>query len=191
MRPPATIRDVMEEKAETFFESGNGRVNWRYLPGVERSHLVLGARQLGAAVPVRSRDRPRETPDHHGEGNVTQLLRVDEKNRLLYFVGVGKEKGRDPYFRHFYRDRLRRRRADAAHAGRRGPRRHAVAVGPLLRRQLLEARLAAGRGAARRERQADPRARESRHLEAAGRRLEAADADHRESARRRRPISTA
>jgi dipeptidyl aminopeptidase/acylaminoacyl peptidase len=39
----------------------------------------------------------------HGEGNVTQLLRVDEKNRMLYFLGVGREKGRDPYFVHFYR----------------------------------------------------------------------------------------
>src|SRR5207302_7977743 len=42
-----------------------------------------------------------------GEGNVTQLLRVDEQKRLLYFLGVGKEgnkeKGRDPYFVHFYR----------------------------------------------------------------------------------------
>jgi dipeptidyl aminopeptidase/acylaminoacyl peptidase len=38
-----------------------------------------------------------------GEGNVTQLLRVDEKNRVLYFLAVGKEQGRDPYFRHLYR----------------------------------------------------------------------------------------
>ena len=38
-----------------------------------------------------------------GEGNVTQLLHVDEANRTLYFVGVGRESGRDPYFRHFYR----------------------------------------------------------------------------------------
>ena len=38
-----------------------------------------------------------------GNGNVTQLLRVDEKNRQLYFVAVGREKGRDPYFRHLYR----------------------------------------------------------------------------------------
>src|SRR5204862_592741 len=26
------IRDVLEETVATFFESGNGRVNWRYLP---------------------------------------------------------------------------------------------------------------------------------------------------------------
>jgi dipeptidyl aminopeptidase/acylaminoacyl peptidase len=38
-----------------------------------------------------------------GNGNVTQLLRVDEKNRQLYFVAVGREQGRDPYFRHLYR----------------------------------------------------------------------------------------
>src|SRR5262249_42858210 len=38
-----------------------------------------------------------------GDGNVTQLLRVDEKNRVLYFLAVGKEKGRDPYFVHLYR----------------------------------------------------------------------------------------
>ena len=28
---------------------------------------------------------------------------MDEKNRMLYFLGVGREKGRDPYFIHFYR----------------------------------------------------------------------------------------
>src|SRR5262249_50430152 len=27
-----TVRNVMEERVDTFFESGNGRVNWRYLP---------------------------------------------------------------------------------------------------------------------------------------------------------------
>jgi dipeptidyl-peptidase 4 len=35
-------------------------------------------------------------------GPVTQLLRVDEKNRALYFLADGREKG-NPYFTHFYR----------------------------------------------------------------------------------------
>jgi dipeptidyl aminopeptidase/acylaminoacyl peptidase len=97
------VRDVMEEKAETFFESGNGRVNWRYLPGSHEviwfserddwGHLYLHDLQSG-------REKLQITK---GDGNVAQLLRVDEKSRVLYFVGVGKEKGRDPYFRHFYR----------------------------------------------------------------------------------------
>jgi len=37
-----------------------------------------------------------------GEFVVTQLLKMDEKNRKLYFLANGKEKGRDPYFSHFY-----------------------------------------------------------------------------------------
>src|SRR6266496_2884864 len=39
-------------------------------------------------------------------GNGTQLRRVDEKSRTLWFVGNAKERGRDPYFRHFYKIRM-------------------------------------------------------------------------------------
>jgi dipeptidyl-peptidase-4 len=38
-----------------------------------------------------------------GTGNVQQVIRVDEKARLLWFTGVGKEATGDPYFRHVYR----------------------------------------------------------------------------------------
>ena len=33
---------------------------------------------------------------------VTQLLKIDETNRTLYFLANGHEPGRDPYFAHFY-----------------------------------------------------------------------------------------
>jgi dipeptidyl aminopeptidase/acylaminoacyl peptidase len=97
------VKDVLEEKAETFFESGNGAVNWRYLPASNEviwfserdnwGHLYLHDLKTG-------REKHAITS---GNGNVTQLLRVDEKNRQLYFVAVGREQGRDPYFRHLYR----------------------------------------------------------------------------------------
>ena len=72
--------------------------------GVERIHLVFRARQLGSPLSVRPR-LPAKLKNQitTGEGNVTQLLRVDEKKRMLYFLGVGREKGRDPYFIHLYR----------------------------------------------------------------------------------------
>jgi dipeptidyl-peptidase 4 len=38
-----------------------------------------------------------------GDGNVDDVVRVDEKTRTIYFMGSGKEAGRDPYFQHFYR----------------------------------------------------------------------------------------
>ena len=63
-RRPARCATVFEEKVATYFESGNGRVNWRVPAGDERSDLVLRARQLGPAVSLRSADRQAEEPDH-------------------------------------------------------------------------------------------------------------------------------
>lgn len=38
-----------------------------------------------------------------GNWNVADVLHVDDRGRVLYFVGVGREAGRDPYFQHLYR----------------------------------------------------------------------------------------
>jgi dipeptidyl aminopeptidase/acylaminoacyl peptidase len=97
------VRDVLSEKVPTFFESGNGRVNWKFLPASKEilwfserdnwGHLYLYDSEMGKL----------KNQITSGDWNVTQLLRVDEQNRMLYFLGVGREKGRDPYFIHFYR----------------------------------------------------------------------------------------
>lgn len=97
------VRDVLEETVSTFFESGDGRVNWRYLPASNEviwfserdnwGHLYLYDLETG-------RLKHQITA---GEWSVSQLLSVDEKNRTLCFLAVGREKGRDPYFSQFYR----------------------------------------------------------------------------------------
>ncbi|MBP7572162.1 MAG: prolyl oligopeptidase family serine peptidase, partial [Acidobacteria bacterium] len=97
------VRDVLEEKVDTFFESGNDRSNWHFLPDSGEAiwfsqrddwgHLYLY--DLVSGKPKRQITS--------GPWNVAQVLKVDEKARALYFVGVGREKGRDPYYRHFYR----------------------------------------------------------------------------------------
>lgn len=38
-----------------------------------------------------------------GDGNVRQLVRVDERARRIYFLAQGREAGRDPYFTSLYR----------------------------------------------------------------------------------------
>jgi dipeptidyl aminopeptidase/acylaminoacyl peptidase len=38
-----------------------------------------------------------------GAGPVTQIARIDEKTRTLWYAANGREKGQDPYFAHFYR----------------------------------------------------------------------------------------
>lgn len=98
-----TVRDVLEEKVATFFESGNGRVNWRFLPASNEMLWFSQRDNWGQLYLYDMQTGKLKNQITTGEGNVTQLLRVDERNRLLYFLGVGKEKGRDPYFQHFYR----------------------------------------------------------------------------------------
>ena len=97
------VRDVLEEKVPTFFESGNGRVNWRYLPESKEFLWFSERDNWGHLYLYDSETGKLKNQITKGEWNVTQLLRVDEKNRQLYFLGVGREKGRDPYFIHFYR----------------------------------------------------------------------------------------
>ncbi len=101
------VRDVMEEKVDTFFESSAassaGRVNWRYLSASNEILWYSQRDDWGQLYLYDASTGKLKNQITTGAGNVTHLLRVDEKNRQLYFVGVGKEKGRDPYFRHFYR----------------------------------------------------------------------------------------
>jgi len=96
------IRDVMEESTPTFFESGNGRVNWRYLPG-SNEILWFSERDNWGHLYLYDLDTGKlKSQVTRGDWNVTQLLRVDERNWMLYVLGVGREKG-DPYYVHFYR----------------------------------------------------------------------------------------
>lgn len=97
------VRDVLEETVPTFFESGNGRVDWHYLPA-SNEVIWFSERDNWGHLYLYDLDTGKlKWQITSGDWNVTQLLRVDEKNRMLYFLGVGREKGRDPYFAHLYR----------------------------------------------------------------------------------------
>src|SRR5438552_12359265 len=98
-----TIRDVLEETAATQYESGQGRFNWRYLPATNEVIWYSERDNWGQLYLYDATTGKLKNQITTGEGTVTQLLRVDEKNRRLYFLADGREKGRDPYFSHFYR----------------------------------------------------------------------------------------
>jgi dipeptidyl aminopeptidase/acylaminoacyl peptidase len=100
------VRTLFQERAQTQFQGGLaavGSVNWRVLPASREvlwwsqrdnwGHLYLYDLETGA----------QKSQITSGEWNVASLLRVDEKTRTLYFTGVGREAGRDPYFQHLYR----------------------------------------------------------------------------------------
>ncbi len=98
-----TVRDVIDEKVTTYFEGGTNRPNWRFLP---RSNAIIWFSQRtnwGDLYLYDLQTGNLQNPITGGEGNVSLTLRVDETNRLVYFLAAGKEKGRDPYFAHLYR----------------------------------------------------------------------------------------
>jgi len=98
------VRDVLHEQSAT--QIGDASLSehlWRVLPGTNEviwwserddwTQLYLCDLRTGAL-------KNRITT---GEGNVTALVRVDEKARQIWFTANGREKGRDPYFEHLYR----------------------------------------------------------------------------------------
>jgi len=96
------VREVMSETAPKFFESGNGKINWHYLPNSNEILWFSERDDWGNLYLYDLTTGQLKNQITHGPGNVTQVLYVDEKARTIYFVGVGKEAGRDPYFEHFY-----------------------------------------------------------------------------------------
>ena len=96
------VREVMQEKVATYFESGNGKVNWKYLA---KSNEVLWFSERdnwGQLYLYDAATGKLKNQITHGEGNVTQVLHVDEATRVVTLLGVGKEPGQDPYFVHLY-----------------------------------------------------------------------------------------
>jgi len=97
-----SVRDVFEELSSTQFESGQGAVNWKFLPETNEfiwfsesdgwGHLYLYDLATGKL-------KNRITS---GDFAVWTIENVDEKNRTIYFVAGGREAGNDPYFGHSY-----------------------------------------------------------------------------------------
>ena len=96
------VRDVFEEVSPTQFESGQGAVNWRFLPATNEfiwfsesdgwGHLYLYDLTTGKL-------KNRITT---GEYAIWTVNDVDEKARTITFTAGGREKGNDPYFGHEY-----------------------------------------------------------------------------------------
>ncbi|HZG42704.1 MAG TPA: DPP IV N-terminal domain-containing protein [Longimicrobium sp.] len=98
------VRTLFEERSATQVGDAAFTENlWRVLPGSNEliwwsqrdnwTHLYLYDLATG-------RLKNRITT---GEGNVVDIVRVDERTRTIYFLGQGREQGRDPYFQHLYR----------------------------------------------------------------------------------------
>jgi dipeptidyl-peptidase 4 len=96
------VREVMTERVPKFYESGNGKINWHYLPDSNEILWFSERDNWGNLYLYDLTSGKLKNQITHGPGNVSQVLFLDDKARTIYFVGVGREKDRDPYFEHFY-----------------------------------------------------------------------------------------
>ena len=97
------VRDVLREEVVTQFESGDGEQNWRILPASNEVLWFSERDDWGQLYLYDLGTGKLKNRITTGEGTVLDVVRVDEKSRTVWFNAAGKEKGRDPYFRHLYR----------------------------------------------------------------------------------------
>ncbi|MGN2245170.1 DPP IV N-terminal domain-containing protein [Frateuria sp. GZRR35] len=97
------VRTVFEEHVPTYYESGNGQVNWFYLP---ESHEAIWFSERNDWGNLYLYDLQTGKLKHAittGEGNVTEVLKVDPKTRTVWFRGVGRTNGVNPYYQQFFK----------------------------------------------------------------------------------------
>lgn len=98
------VRTLFEERMPTQVGDASLAENlWRVLPA---SNELLWWSQRDDWIHLYLYDLTTGRLKHRvttGEGNVMDVLRVDERARTVYFMGQGREPGRDPYFQHLYR----------------------------------------------------------------------------------------
>ncbi len=99
------VRDILEETEETFFNLNYRDWNWRVLS--ESNEVVWYSQRddWGHLYLYDLRTGELKNRITSGPWNVLEVLRVDEENRTITFIGNGREPG-DPYFEYLYRVNL-------------------------------------------------------------------------------------
>ncbi|GLQ47432.1 dipeptidyl peptidase IV [Dyella lipolytica] len=97
------VRTVFHEEVPTYYESGNGAVNWRYLPATNEAVWFSERNNWGNLYLYDLTDGKLKRAITTGDGNVTEVLKVDAKTRTVWFRGVGRTSGVNPYYQQFWK----------------------------------------------------------------------------------------
>src|SRR6186713_669568 len=96
------VREVFEEVVPTQYESGWGAINWRFLSKTKEIIWFSERDDWGHLYLYDATNGKLKNQITKGNWVVTRLIRVDEKNRLLYFMASGTQP-ENPYFSQFYK----------------------------------------------------------------------------------------
>ncbi|MEO9020726.1 MAG: DPP IV N-terminal domain-containing protein [Ginsengibacter sp.] len=96
------VREVFEETVPTQFESGQKEISWRYLPATNEIIWYSERDNWGHLYLYDATTGKLKNQITKGDYVVSELIKVDEKKREIYFMAVGKDPV-NPYFAHFYK----------------------------------------------------------------------------------------
>jgi dipeptidyl aminopeptidase/acylaminoacyl peptidase len=91
------VREIFEESVPTQYESGWGTINWHYLSKTKEIIWFSERDNWGHLYLYNAATGKLKNQITKGDWVVTQLLKVDEKNRVVYFLADGRE-AENPYF---------------------------------------------------------------------------------------------
>ena len=91
------VHDVYTETVPTFFDAGNDRVNWHYLPGSNEFLWFSEKSGWGQLYLYDLKSGQLKNQVTTDPGNVLQVLSVDARARRILYLADGKDPARDPY----------------------------------------------------------------------------------------------
>ncbi|WCE02737.1 S9 family peptidase [Pseudoxanthomonas sp. JBR18] len=97
------VRTVFSEHVKTQYESGNGTANWAYLPQTNEAVWFSERSNWGQLYLYDLTTGKLKHAITTGEGNVTEMLKVDPATRTVWFRGVGRTAGINPYYQQFWK----------------------------------------------------------------------------------------
>lgn len=96
------VRDVYHVHVPTYY-GWQSETDWKYMPESNEFLWVSEESDWAQVCLYDLTTGKLKNQITHGDGPVRDIVYVDQKNRVLYFTAVGKEKGEDPYFINLYR----------------------------------------------------------------------------------------
>lgn len=97
------VHTVFSEHVKTQYESGNGTANWAYLPASNEAVWFSERSDWGQLYLYDLTTGKLKHAITTGEGNVTEMLKVDPATRTVWFRGVGRTAGLNPYYQQFWK----------------------------------------------------------------------------------------
>ena len=96
------VKDIFEEVVDTQYESGQGGINWRYFSKTNEIIWYSERTDWGHLYLYNASTGVVKNQITSGDYLVREILNIDEKNRLIYFVGSHQEGKGNPYFSYLY-----------------------------------------------------------------------------------------